>query len=171
MSVEEHRKQGLERNARLRCAVVTVSDTRTLETDESGLEMAQKLSAAGHEVVERTIVPDEPARIALVLRHWLAADVDAVLLNGGTGIAARDGTVEVVRSFLDRELEGFGELFRMLSYEQVGAAAMLSRALGGVSRGKAVFALPGSRRAVELGMEKLVVPELRHVVFEVRKLP
>jgi molybdenum cofactor biosynthesis protein B len=115
------------------------------------------------------VVPDDPGRIGPVLRHWLAADVDAVLLNGGTGIAARDGTIEVIRQFLDRELSGFGEIFRMLSYEQVGAAAMLSRATGGVARGKAVFGLPGSRRAVQLAMEKLIIPELRHIVYEVRK--
>jgi len=149
--------------------VITVSDTRTLQTDESGQEMVRQLEAAGHRVVERTVVPDEPSRIAFILRHWLASDVHAVLLNGGTGIAARDGTVEVVRQFLQKEIPGFGELFRMLSYEQVGAASMLSRAVGGIASGKAVFSLPGSRRAVELGMAKLVVPELRHVVYEIQR--
>ncbi|MBI4600363.1 MAG: molybdenum cofactor biosynthesis protein MoaB, partial [Planctomycetes bacterium] len=127
------------------------------------------LEAAGHEVAERTVVPDEPGRISVVLRHWLASDVDAVILNGGTGIAARDGTVDVVRQFLDKEIEGFGEIFRSLSYGQVGAAAMLSRAVAGISRGKAVFSLPGSRRAVELAMESLIVPELQHIIYEVRK--
>lgn len=169
MAVEEHKKKAEDEHGVLRCAVITVSDTRTLETDESGLEMVRQLEGAGHKVVERTVVPDDAGRIALVLRHWLASDVDAVLLNGGTGIAARDGTVEVVRQFLDRELPGFGELFRMLSYKQVGAAAMLSRASGGVARRKVVFVLPGSRRAVELGMEKLIVPELSHIVYELRK--
>ena len=169
MAVEEHRKKGREKNVSLRCAVITVSDTRTLETDESGAEIARQLDADGHQVLERTVVPDDPGRIGPVLRHWLAADVDAVLLNGGTGIAARDGTIEVIRQFLDRELSGFGEILRMLSYEQVGAAAMLSRATGGVARGKAVFGLPGSRRAVQLAMEKLIIPELRHIVYEVRK--
>jgi molybdenum cofactor biosynthesis protein B len=169
MSVEEHRRRGLDENDSLRCAVITASDTRTLETDESGLAIARQLEGAGHHVLERTVVPDDAGRIAHVLRHWLAADVDAVLLNGGTGIAARDGTVEVVRRFLDREIPGFGELFRMLSFRQVGAAAMLSRAVGGIAGGKAVFALPGSRRAVELAMEKLILPELRHMVHEMRK--
>ncbi len=169
MSAEEHRKRGLEEAECLRCAIITVSDTRTLETDESGVEIAEQLRGAGHQVVERTIVPDEPGRIALVLRHWLASEVDAVLLNGGTGVAARDGTVEVVRQFIDRELAGFGEIFRMLSYKQVGSAAMLSRAVGGIAKGKVVFALPGSRRAVQLGMEKLIVPEIRHILYEVRK--
>jgi len=169
LAVEEHKQKAEEAHGVLRCVVITVSDTRTLEMDESGLEMARQLEGAGHRVLERTVVPDDPGRIALVLRHWLASDVDAVLLNGGTGIAARDGTVEVVRQFLDRELPGFGELFRMLSYKQVGAAAMLSRAAGGIARGKAVFVLPGSRRAVGLGMEKLIVPELSHIVYELKK--
>jgi molybdenum cofactor biosynthesis protein B len=169
MAVEEHRKKGREENVSLRCAIITVSDTRTLETDESGAEIAQQLDEDGHQVLERTVVPDEPDRIGVVLRHWLAAEVDVVLLNGGTGVAARDGTIEVIEQFLDRDIPGFGELFRMLSYEQVGAAAMLSRASGGVAQGKAVFGLPGSRRAVQLGMEKLIIPELRHIMYEVRK--
>lgn len=169
MSAEEHRQRGRDRIQALACAVITVSDTRSLETDESGQEIARQLKNAGHEVVERTVVPDDPDRIELVLKHWLRADIQAVILNGGTGIARRDGTVEVVRRLLDRELDGFGELFRMLSFEQVGAAAMLSRALGGVAQGKVVFALPGSRKAVELALEKLIIPELRHLVYEVSK--
>jgi molybdenum cofactor biosynthesis protein B len=168
MSVEEHKARG-ETLGALRCAVISVSDTRTLETDASGRELARLLEGAGHRVVERTVVPDDPAKITLVLRHWLGAEVEAVLLNGGTGISARDGTVEVVRQFLERELPGFGELFRHLSFEQVGPAAMLSRALGGIASGKAVFLLPGSPRAVVLGMEKLVLPEIRHIVHELRK--
>ena len=169
MSVEDHQRRALDENESLRSAVITVSDSRTLETDESGLAICRQLANVGHQVLERTVVPDEPGRIAHVLRHWLQADVDAILLNGGTGIAARDGTIEVVRRFLDKEIPGFGELFRMLSFKQVGAAAMLSRAAGGIAQGKAVFALPGSRRAVELAMEKLIVPELRHVIYEARK--
>lgn len=169
MSVEEHRRRGQEAAPALRCAIITVSDTRNLETDESGQEIARQLVAAGHLVVERTVVPDEPDRISLVLRHWIETDIDAVLLNGGTGVSRRDGTVEVVRQFLEKEIEGFGELFRWLSYAQVGAAAMLSRAVGGIARGKIVFSLPGSRRAVELALEKLIVPELRHLVHELKK--
>ncbi len=169
MSAEEHRQRGSERVDALACAIITVSDTRSLETDESGKEIARQLEKAGHQVVERTVVPDDPPRIGLVLGHWLKSAVHAIILNGGTGIARRDGTVEVVRQALDRELEGFGELFRMLSFEQVGAAAMLSRALGGIAQGKVVFALPGSRKAVALALEKLIVPELRHIVYEVSK--
>ena len=167
MSVEEHRSGG--GNLRGRCAIITVSDSRTLETDKSGLWIVDRLGEAEHHVVERTVVPDEAERLRSVLGHWLAQDVDVVVLNGGTGIAARDGTVEVVREFLDRELPGFGELFRFLSYEQIGAAAMLSRALGGIARGKLLFALPGSIGAVRLAMEKLIVPELKHLLFELQK--
>jgi molybdopterin adenylyltransferase len=167
VGVAEHRARAA---AGVRCAVITVSDTRTLETDESGKEMVRLLEARGHRAVSRDVVPDEPAQIALALRGRLAdPGVDAVLLNGGTGIAARDGTVEVVRAFIDRELQGFGELFRQLSYGQVRAAAMLSRAVGGIAAGKPVFSLPGSRPAVVLGMEELILPELGHLIAEIRK--
>jgi molybdenum cofactor biosynthesis protein B len=169
VSVVEHRKKARAEVGAARCAVITVSDTRTLETDTSGVEITRQLQDAGHRVVERTVVPDEPARLTLVLRHWLAAEVDAVILNGGTGISVRDGTVEVVEQFLDRRLPGFGELFRVLSFQDVGAAAMLSRATGGIACGKVVFALPGSKAAVGLAMEKLIVPELPHLISELRK--
>lgn len=169
MNVEHHREEAKEIQS-LRATVITVSDTRSLETDESGREIVGLLEREGHEVIERTVVPDEPLRIALVLRHWLAAeDVDLVLLSGGTGVARRDGTIDVVRQFLERELPGFGELFRFLSFREVGAAAMLSRALAGTASGKAFFALPGSPKAVRLGMEKLVLPEARHLIRELRK--
>lgn len=167
MGVEEHRAKGEELEAR--CAIVTVSDTRTLETDKSGQSIGERLVAANHQVVERTVVPDEAGRLRVVLRHWLEQDLHVVILNGGTGIAGRDGTIEVVREFLDRELPGFGELFRFLSYEEIGAAAMLSRALGGTARGKLLFSLPGSRGAVRLAMDKLIVPELKHLLFELKK--
>jgi len=169
MGVEEHRQTAGSAHPTLRVAIITVSDTRTLESDESGMEISRRLTGAGHQVLERTVVPDEAGRIAWVLRHWLASDADSVILNGGTGIAPRDGTVEVVHRFLDRELPGFGELFRSLSFAEIGAAAMLSRAIGGVARGKAVFALPGSRNAVALAMERLILPELAHVVHEIRR--
>jgi molybdenum cofactor biosynthesis protein B len=168
MSVEEHKSRANE-VAALRCAVITVSDTRTLQTDKSGQEIVRLLEAQGHEVVERTLVPDDSEKIRLVLGHWLTTDVDAVLLNGGTGIARRDGTVEIVEALLDRELPGFGELFRYLSFKEVGAAAMLSRAVGGVASGKLVFSLPGAVNAVSLAMQRLILPELRHLVFEIRK--
>lgn len=168
----------------VRCTVVTVSRSRTLETDDGGREMARLLERDGHEVVERTVVPTEPSKIALVVRHWLGAEeLDAVFLNGGTGFLAgapgsgsegapsRLGgtTVEVVRQFLEREIPGFGELFRYLSFQEVGAPAMLSSALAGIAQEKAVFCLPGSVKAIRLGLERLVLPEVRHLVGELRK--
>lgn len=150
-------------------AIITVSDTRTLETDGSGETITSLLIEGGHEVVGRTVVPDDSARLASTLDEQLAADIDAVILNGGTGVSGRDGTVEAVQSCLDKELPGFGELFRYLSYEEIGAAAILSRAVGGVARGKVIFSLPGSRGAVRLAMEKLIIPELPHLLHELRK--
>jgi len=154
----------------VRCAIITVSDTRTLETDASGQEMARLIESKGHHAVSRTVVPDEPALIGGELRRQIAsAGVDAVLLSGGTGLSPRDGTIEVVRTFVDRELPGFGELFRSVSFGQIGSAAMMSRAMAGIAGGKPVFSLPGSRAAVVLGMEKLILPELGHLIYELRK--
>lgn len=149
----------------VRAAVVTISDTRTPETDESGRYLAGQLRAAGHTVVETLIVPDDavPIRSALV-RLMRVADV--VLTTGGTGIAGRDVTVPVVESLLTKPIPGFGELFRMLSYAQVGGAAMLSRAVGGLGRGSLLFALPGSLNAVRTAWEGLLAPELGHLVYE-----
>ena len=167
MGVEEHRAAGV-RGAR--CAIITVSDSRTLATDESGKEMERLLRGGGHLPVSREVVPDEPTAIAAALRARLAdPSVDAVLLDGGTGLASRDGTPEVVRAFLEREIPGFGELFRALSREKIGAAAFLSRALAGIAAGKPVFCLPGSPAAVVLGLEELIVPELGHILGELRR--
>jgi len=151
-------------------AIVTVSDTRTLESDTGGALAEELLAGAGHPVVERRIVADEPAEIAaavseLVSRH----EVQAVLLTGGTGVAPRDVTPDTVEPLLQRVIPGFGELFRMLSYEEIGSSALLSRALAGLLKGRVVFVLPGSRGAVRLGLEKLVLPELGHLAGEVRK--
>jgi molybdenum cofactor biosynthesis protein B len=145
----------------LRLAVLTVSDTRTID------ELA---SAAGHSVVDRAIVPDEPARMRPLLEAWRdREDLDAALLTGGTGISPRDQTFETVSSLLTRPLPGYGELFRMLSFAEIGPAAMLSRAVGGLMGRLAVMVMPGSRAAVKLAMEKLILPELGHVVREARK--
>lgn len=168
MSTAEHREKALGQSAA--CAVLTISDTRTIANDEGGRLIRDKLTAAGHHVMHQTIVRDDPDAIDLRLRSWLAEPgLDVICCTGGTGIARRDTTIEVVRRLLDKELEGFGELFRMLSHEQVGPAAMLSRAVGGLAGETLVFAMPGSVNAVTLAMDKLIVPELPHLVWERRR--
>ena len=166
-SVRGHREAAPET---VRVAVLTISDTRTPETDTGGDIVEETMRGAGHEVVAREIVRDEATSIRTTLVDLLARpDVDAVVTTGGTGISGRDTTYEVVERMVEKRLDGFGELFRMLSYEEIGAAAMLSRALAGAVGNKLVASLPGSRNAVRLGMEKLLVPEVAHIVFELRK--
>jgi len=166
-STEAHRAAAPDR---IRCAVLTVSDTRTEADDLSGALIRDALAAQDHEVVDYRIVPDEPPRIRAVVEGWIERpDVQAILSNGGTGIARRDTTYDVVVSLLEKKLDGFGELFRMLSYPEVGAAAMLSRAVAGVAGGTIVVAMPGSRNAVRLALEQLVLPELAHLVYELTK--
>jgi molybdopterin adenylyltransferase len=166
-SVHQHREAAPEF---VRVAVLTISDTRTRETDTGGDVVEETMRGAGHEVVAREIVRDEATSIRTTLVDLLARpDVDAVVTTGGTGISARDTTYEVVERMVEKRLDGFGELFRMLSYEEIGAAAILSRALAGAVGTKLVASLPGSRNAVRLGMEKLLVPEVAHIVFELRK--
>ena len=154
----------------VRCAVVTVSDTRTSRTDTSGALVKARLAEAGHETSAYEIVPDEPDRVAALLDR-LAGTVDAILLSGGTGIGRRDTTYEVVAARLEKVLPGFGELFRMLSFEEIGSGAMLSRAVAGVYRGTLLFSMPGSTGAVRLAMERLIVPELAHLVWELARQP
>lgn len=166
-SVHQHRATA---PTSIRCAVVTVSDTRTLETDTSGTLIAELLGRDGHQLAARTLVPDEPDRIRpLLLQYASHPDVQAVLVTGGTGISPRDRTYETVSSALTKTIPGFGELFRVLSYEQIGAAAMLSRAVAGLIRSTVVIVMPGSRGAVELAMQRLVLPELGHLVREASK--
>jgi molybdopterin adenylyltransferase len=166
-SVEKHREASPER---VRVAVLTISDTRTPDTDTGGNAIVELMREAGHEISRREIVEDDAPRIEVVLQEFLAdASVEAVITTGGTGISARDTTYEVVSRLIDKKLDGFGELFRMLSYEEIGAAAILSRAVAGASGSKFVACLPGSTNAVRLAMEKLLVPEIPHVVFELRK--
>lgn len=151
-------------------AVLTISDTRTMETDESGRIIQDKLIAAGHTVAAYRITPDDPETIRDAIEQFLNdPDIEAVITNGGTGISPRDQTVETVTRLLDKTLDGFGELFRFLSYEEIGSSAMMSRAIGGIARGKPLFSLPGSKAAVRLGMEKLILPELPHLLYELRK--
>jgi molybdopterin adenylyltransferase len=154
----------------VRCFVITVSDTRTDETDTGGRAIVHLLSAAGHIVEGRRIVRDEPGEVAaLVLEQAAQTLVDVVITTGGTGITRRDSTFEAVDALLEKRLTGFGELFRMLSFQEIGPAAMLSRACAGTCRGKIVVALPGSENAVRLAMTRLLIPELGHLVAETRR--
>jgi molybdenum cofactor biosynthesis protein B len=159
VSVEEHHRHG---HKSLKVGVLTASDSRSAETDESGRLIRDLLTAAGHRVAYSEVLPDDPARIREALLDNLQ-NLDAIIVNGGTGIAARDSTIEAVRLLIDKELEGFGELFRYLSYQQIGSAAFLSRALAGIAAGKIVVSLPGSPDACRLAMEKLLIPELGHM--------
>lgn len=167
-SVEEHRN---EAPSSVRCMIVTVSDTRTEETDKSGRLMRQLLEEAGYAIAGYKIVKDEYEQIQELVRVSAENDeIEAILLNGGTGIAKRDTTYEAVRDSLDKEMPGFGEIFRYLSYaEDIGPAAILSRAVAGVRDNTAVFSMPGSSGAVKLAMTKIIVPELRHVMREIYK--
>jgi molybdopterin adenylyltransferase len=166
-SVHKHKASAPET---VRLAVLTISDTRTPETDTGGDAVQEIMEEAGHEVVERAIVKDEAAEIRSRLVDLLARpEVDAIVTTGGTGISGRDTTYEVVERMLEKKLDGFGEIFRMLSYEEIGAAAILSRAVAGAVGTKFVACLPGSRNAVRLASEKLLAPEISHVVFELRK--
>ena len=162
MSQAEHKARAPQS---VRCVVVTVSDTRTEATDTSGRAIADLLSAAGHVVLSRTIVKDDAPLVRAALERQLAVDgVQAIITTGGTGITSRDNTYEVVAALLQKRLDGFGELFRMLSFEQIGPAAMMSRACAGLASGRILVALPGSEAAVRLAMERLLVPELGHLV-------
>jgi molybdopterin adenylyltransferase len=166
MSVQEHKEKGKKS---LRCFVITVSDTRDETTDTSGQTIKKFLADEGHQTAGYTIVKDEPLQIEALLNEALGiSEVDAVLVNGGTGIAPRDGTYEVVSRFLEKKLDGFGEIFRYLSYMDIGSAAIMSRAAAGSARGKVLISLPGSKGAVSLAMEKLILPEIRHMVSQLQ---
>lgn len=169
MAVEEHRKEAPKT---VNCMIITVSDTRTEETDKSGQLIKELLMESGnYQVVDYHIVKDEYTQIQSLIREASERpEVEAVLLNGGTGITFRDTTYEAVRDMLDKEMPGFGEIFRYLSYaEDIGPAAILSRAIAGVRGATAVFSMPGSSGAVKLAMSKLIVPELAHVMREIYK--
>lgn len=166
MSHEEHRREG-PREVRL--AVVTASDSRGEAQDTSGAFLRQAAASAGHPVVAYRLVKDEPDAIQAALAEALAAGAQAILVNGGTGISARDRTYEAVSGVLEKRLDGFGELFRMLSYAEIGSAAMMSRAVAGVWRQCVVFSMPGSTAAVRLAWDKLIAPELVHLVRELEK--
>lgn len=167
MSHTEHRADA---PARIGVAVLTVSDTRTIETDSGGRTLVEALTAAGHVVVERAIAKDDPATVSAIVQRWLAhPDVRVVITTGGTGVTSRDTTYEALAGLFEKRLDGFGELFRMLSYQEIGAAAMLSRACAGTVGRTALFVLPGSVHAVRLALEKLLLPELGHIVRELSR--
>ena len=170
MSDTEHKS---EAPRSVRCFVLTVSDTRTEATDTSGGAIADLLTLAGHTLVGRSIVKDDPTVVSTVIKQHLSSDAQTgtqvIITTGGTGITSRDSTFEAIDGLLDKRLAGFGELFRMLSYEQIGSAAMMSRATAGLAQGRIVISLPGSESAVRLGMEKLVLPELGHLVQQAQR--
>jgi molybdenum cofactor biosynthesis protein B len=152
----------------VRCFVLTISDSRTAATDTSGDAIVELMKAAGHDVVGRAIVRDDPGAVRnAVQSNDTAADV--IITTGGTGITARDSTYEAITSLIDKQLDGFGELFRMLSFAEIGSAAMLSRACAGTIGRTAIFSLPGSEHAVRLAVSKLILPEVGHVVRELRR--
>jgi molybdenum cofactor biosynthesis protein B len=152
------------------CFVLTVSDTRTPDTDTSGRAIRDLLASAGHVVTGTAIVHDEPSRVVAQISQALGQEATQVVITtGGTGITSRDGTFEAVDGLLEKRLDGFGELFRMLSYQEIGPAAMMSRAIAGTLARKAIFVLPGSEHAVRLAMTRLIVPELGHVVQQLKK--
>jgi molybdopterin adenylyltransferase len=165
VSTELHRKDAPKS---VRCFVLTISDTRTAASDRSGAAIAAALEGAGHEIVGRQIVRDDPADVRTAVTAQTAI-AQVIVTTGGTGITSRDSTYEAITSLLDKTLDGFGELFRVLSYEQVGSASMLSRATAGSIGRTAVFALPGSEQAVRLALTKLILPEIGHVVRELER--
>jgi len=166
-AVVEHKSQAPQS---VRCFVLTISDTRTEATDQSGDAIADLLIGAGHRVVGRAIVKDEPAVVRSTVEHEIGrGEADVIITTGGTGISSRDSTFESVSALLDKRLDGFGELFRMVSFEQIGPAAMLSRACAGLAGGRVIVSLPGSEPAVRLALERLLLPELGHLVQQARK--
>ncbi len=165
-----HQQHKADAPRRVTAFVLTVSDTRTESTDTSGRAIDELLLGAGHHVAGRAIVNDDPEQIRAAIERQLSVPaVQVVITTGGTGITSRDSTYEVVSALLQKRIDGFGELFRMLSYDEIGSAAMLSRAVAGLASGRIVIALPGSEAAVRLAMEKLVIPELGHMVREANR--
>ncbi|MEE9152029.1 MAG: molybdenum cofactor biosynthesis protein B [Thermoplasmata archaeon] len=164
MGIEEHKKHA---HTTVNCAVITVSTSRTIDSDESGKSITNLLKNEGHHMVHHTLVKDDISEIRAALEDFLKnQNIQAIILNGGTGISKKDVTIEAIKPFLEKELTGFGELFRYLSYKEIGSPAILSRAMACVGKGKLIFCLPGSTNACKLAMEKLILPELGHMVYE-----
>ncbi len=167
LGIEEHKKHA---HSKVNCAIITVSTSRTKENDESGKIIGDLLKSDGHSVVHYNLVKDDITKIReeieIIMKNQ---EIQAMILNGGTGIGKKDVTIEAVKPFLDKELKGFGELFRYLSYKEIGSPTILTRATAGVGKGNIIFCLPGSTNACKLAMEKLILPELGHMVYEVEK--
>lgn len=166
-SHEQHRQWAAEQQQRIALAIVTVSDSRTAETDTNYHFLKPEIERLGHTVAGYRLIKDEPDQVVRALDEMVDAGAQIVLFNGGTGISRRDRTYDALAGRLEKQLPGFGELFRMLSYEQVGSAAMLSRATAGVYSGAVIISTPGSPKAVQLAWEKLILPELEHLAWEV----
>ncbi len=166
MSHQEHRHLAATQTTAIPCAVLTISDSRSEATDESGQYIRTALTQAGHNVVQYAVVRDEPAQIVEMVRRFAAEGCKVIITNGGTGISRRDSTFEAIDALLEKRLPGFGEIFRMLSFTEIGPAAMLSRATAGTMGGTLIFCLPGSPNAVRLGIDRLILPELAHLVWE-----
>lgn len=165
---DDHHRYAADKSP-ARIAIITISDSRTPETDTNGIYLKNQLEQNNLSLADYQIVKDEPLEIDALLEKFITSEVDLVLLNGGTGISKRDSTFDVVSKKLEKVLPGFGELFRMLSFEQVGAAAMFSRATAGVYKGKVIISMPGSPAAVQLAWEKLILPEIQHLVWELNR--
>jgi molybdopterin adenylyltransferase len=167
VSHQEHKGRG---PVSVGCFVLTVSDTRTTDTDSSGRAIREFLERAGHQVTGFAIVRDEPSLVSATVKQWLTdVETRVVITTGGTGISSRDGTFEAMDALFEKRLDGFGELFRMLSFDEIGAAAMMSRATAGTVGAKAIFVLPGSEHAVRLAMSRLIIPEIGHVAQQLQK--
>ncbi|GAB1351445.1 MAG TPA: molybdenum cofactor biosynthesis protein B [Candidatus Rifleibacterium sp.] len=167
MGHREHEKMAA---ASLKVGVMTFSDTRLAADDKSGAILQEILKAGGHTISAYEVVKEDPELMLASLQAWLSrSDLDAIVTTGGTGLTARDGTVEVARRLFSKELDGFGELFRLISYQQIGTAAMLSRATAGLASGKMLICLPGSSKAVRLAATRLILPQLPHMLWEIKR--
>lgn len=168
MSHKEHEKCAAD--LALSCCVITLSDTRSKDSDTSGQAIIEQLKRAGYRVAQYELIPDEPEQLRLIVRRAIAdPEIDLIITTGGTGVAARDRTVDTILPMLGTPIPGFGELFRMLSFQEIGAAAMLSRAEAGIANGTVVFLLPGSTHACKLAMERLIVPQAAHLVSHAKR--
>ena len=166
METNEHAQK---RSIKARCAVLTISDSRSFETDESGKTIRRLLEEGGHSVIRYQIIKNDPLTLQEEIADFLSSDLDLIITSGGTGISRRDLTIETIQPMLEKSLNGFGELFRSVSFREIGPRAIMSRALGGVARGKVLFALPGSTHAVQTALKELILPELGHLLWEANR--